>query len=77
MNNIELEEQLRLLQQELIQVGEIAEELQRDHRAESDALRLEVEVLRQCLLHTHPEMAAQYEELRAEVIRDVDPEAIS
>ena len=77
MNNIELEEQLRLLQQELIQVGEIADELKRDHRAEIDALRLEVEVLRQCLMRMHPDMAAQYEELRAEVFRQVDPEAIS
>lgn len=77
MNNVELEEQLRLLQQELIQVGEIAEDLKRDHRAEIDALRLEVEALRQCLMRMHPDMAAQYEELRAEVFRQVDPEAIS
>ena len=55
----------------------VAEELKRDHRAEIDSLRLEVEVLRQCLMRMHPDMAAQYEELRAEVIRQVDPEAIS
>ena len=77
MNNIELEEQLRLLQQELIQGGEIVDELKRDHRAEMDVLRLEVEVLRQCLMRMHPDMAAQYEELRTEVFRQVDPEAIS
>ena len=77
MNNIELEEQLRLLQQELIQGGEIVDELKRDHRAELDALRLEVEVLRQWLMRMHPDMAAQYEELREEVFRQVDPEAIS
>jgi hypothetical protein len=77
MNTTELEEQLRLLQQELIQVGEIADELKRDQRAEIDALRLEIEVLRQCLMRVHPDMAAQYEELRAEVLRQIDPEALA
>jgi hypothetical protein len=68
-------EQFRLLQQEILLAGEAVETLKRDQRAEIDALRLEVEVLKRCLLQVHPELAAQLETIRATLIREFDPEA--
>jgi hypothetical protein len=34
-----------------------------------------VEVLKRCLLQVHPELAAQFEAIRATLIREFDPEA--
>ena len=67
-------EQFRLLQQEIVLAGEAIETLKRDQRAAIDALRLEVEVLKRCLLQVHPELAAQFEAIRTTLIREFDPE---
>ena len=75
MKEAEIAEQFRLLQQEIVLAGEAVETLKRDQRAEIDALRLEVEVLKRCLLQVHPELAAQFEAIRATLIREFDPEA--
>jgi hypothetical protein len=76
MKEAEIEERLRLLQREVTLAGEAVEELRRDHRAEIDALRLDIEVLRRCLTHLHPDFPKYYETLRTEVINQVDPETI-
>ena len=55
--------------------GEAIETLKRDQRAAMDALRLEVEVLKHCVCQVHPELAAQFETIRADLIREFDPEA--
>jgi hypothetical protein len=68
-------EQFRLFQQELVLAGEAIETLKRDQRAAMDALRLEVEVLKHCVCQVHPELAAQFETIRADRIREFDPEA--
>ena len=68
-------EQFRLFQQELVLAGEAIETLKRDQRAAMDALRLEVEVLKHCVCQVHPELAAQFETIRADLIREFDPEA--
>lgn len=68
-------EQLRLLQQELTSTGETLDTLKRDHRADLDALRLDIEVLRRCLIMLHPDFAARFDAVRAQVVRDTDPEA--
>ena len=75
MKEAEITEQFRLLQQEIVLAGEAIEALQRDQRAEVDALRLDVEVLQRCLLQLHPEFAAHYETMRVELRREIDPEA--
>jgi hypothetical protein len=75
MKEAEITEQFRLLQQEIVLAGEAIETLQRNQRAEVDALRLDVEVLKRCLFQCHPELAAHYETMRAELMRDIDPEA--
>ena len=68
-------EQFRLLQQEIVLAGEAVETLKRDQRAAIAALRLEVEVLKRCLFQVHPELAAQFEAIRATLIREFDPES--
>ncbi len=75
MKEAEITEQFRLLQQEIVLAGEAIETLQRDQRAEVDALRLDVEVLKRCLLQLHPELAAHFETMRADLMREIDPEA--
>lgn len=75
MNEAQLEEQVHLLQQELTLAGEAVETLKRDHRAEIDALRLEVEVLQRCLSHLHPDELSEIDRIRAEAIQQVNPEA--
>jgi hypothetical protein len=75
MKEAEIEEQFRLLQQEVALAGEAVDALRRDNRAEIDALRLEVQVLQHCLLLLHPELEGRLATVRAEVLRKVDPEA--
>jgi hypothetical protein len=75
MKEVEITEQFRLFQQEIVLAGEAVETLKRDQRAAIDALRLEVEVLKRCVCQVHPELAAQWETIRATLIREFDPEA--
>ena len=75
MQEAENAEQFRRFQQEIVLAGEPVETLKRDQRAAIDALRLEVEVLKRCLCQVHPELATQYEAIRATLIREFDPEA--
>jgi hypothetical protein len=70
MKEAEITEQFRLFQQEIVLAGEAIETLKRDQRAAIDALRLDVEVLKRCLCQVHPELAAQYETIRATMIRE-------
>jgi hypothetical protein len=75
MKEAKIVEQFRLLQQEIVLAGEAVETLKRDQRAAIDALRLDMEVLKRCLLQLHPELAAHFETMRATLIREFDPEA--
>jgi hypothetical protein len=76
MKEAETAEQFRLLQREVALAGEAVSNLQRDHRAEIDAVRLEVEVLRRCLFLLHPHLEEQWEKVRAQVVQQTDPETI-
>ena len=75
MKEAEVDEQFRLFQQAIVLAGEAVETLRREQRAAIDALRLDVEVLKRCLCQVHPELAAQFETIRATLIREFDPEA--
>lgn len=75
MQEAGIEEQFRLLQQEVALAGETVDTLRRDHRAEIDALRLEIKVLQHCLLFLHPELQERLAAIRAEVVQTIDPEA--
>jgi hypothetical protein len=70
MKEVEIDEQFRLLQQAIVLAGEAVETLKRDQRAAIDALRLDMEVLKRCLLQVHPELAAHVEPMRATLIRE-------
>lgn len=74
MEEAELVERFRLLQQEINLAGEAVDTLRRDHRAAIDALRLEFEVLRRCLFLMHPELQEHEAAVRSAVIQDTDPE---
>ena len=76
MKEAEIAEQFRLLQQEVNLAGEAVETLRRDHRAEIDALRLEIEALQRCLLGLHPELEERLAIVRSEVMQKIDPEAL-
>jgi hypothetical protein len=75
MKEAEIAEQFRLFQQAIVLAGEAVETLKREQRAALAALRLEVEVLKRCVCQVHPELAAQFETIRATLIREFDPEA--
>jgi hypothetical protein len=75
MKEAEIAEQFRLFQQAIVLAGEAVETLKRDQRAAIDALRLDVEVLKRCVLQLHPELVAHFEAIRATLIREFDPEA--
>jgi hypothetical protein len=74
VNNVNIEEQFRLLQRQIVLAGEAVQALRRDHRAEIDDLRLEIEVLRRYLTLVQPEFGARYEALREQVLQETDPE---
>ena len=74
MKEAEIAEHFRLLQREVELAGEAVSDLQRDHRAEIDAVRLEVEVLRRCLFLIHPNLEEQWSKVRTQVVQETDPE---
>jgi hypothetical protein len=74
MKEAEFDEQFRLFQQAIVLAGEAVETLKREQRAAIDALRLELEVLKRCLFQVHPELATQFETMRADLMREFDPE---
>jgi hypothetical protein len=65
MREGEVEKQLKLLQGEIAVNGEELEALGRDQRAAMDDLRLEVEALRQCPEHLHPDLEECFAAVRA------------
>ena len=76
MREREIEKQFKALQQEIALVGEDVEVLKLEQRALKDALRLEVETLRRCLERLHPDSKGCFVAVRAEVLQEIDPEAI-
>jgi hypothetical protein len=76
MREGETEKQFRILQQEIALAGEELQALRRTQRAETDALRLEVETLRRCLGRVHPGFEECYAAVRAEVRQGTDPETL-
>jgi regulator of replication initiation timing len=72
----EIEKQFRMLQQEIALAGEELESLKRHQRAETDALRLEVETLRRCLGRLHANFEECFDSVRTEVMQQTDPETL-
>jgi predicted nucleic acid-binding Zn-ribbon protein len=76
MREREVEKQFKALQQEIALAGEEVEALRREHRAGMDALRLEVEALRQCLVRLRPDFEECFATVRDTVMHETDPEAL-
>ncbi|MCK4389881.1 MAG: hypothetical protein KAV83_06560 [Desulfobacterales bacterium] len=76
MREGEVEKQFKILQQEIALAGEELEAIRRDQRATTDALRLEVETVRRCLERLHPDLQECFVAMRAEVMRETDPERL-
>ncbi|MBE9580682.1 MAG: hypothetical protein IMF18_03580 [Proteobacteria bacterium] len=76
MKERDVEKQFKILEQEIGLNGEQLEALRRDQRAAIDALRLEVETLRRCLVRLFPDSDECFAAVRAEVAQEVDPEAL-
>jgi hypothetical protein len=74
MKDMHIDEQVRLLQQQMVVVGEAIESLQLETRAAIDAVHLEIEVLRRCLYLVHPDMAESFAAMRTETLHTTDPE---
>jgi hypothetical protein len=74
MKDTHTDEQRRLLQQQMVVVGETIESLQLETRAAIDSIYLEIEVLRRCLHLVYPDMAESFAAVRTEVIHTTDPE---
>lgn len=52
------------------------ESLRRTQRAGMNALSLELEALRQCLVRLHPDFEECFAAVRAAVMQETDPEAL-
>ena len=76
MREREIEKQFKMLQQEIALAGEQLEALKRIQRAETDALRLEVETLRRCLERLNPDFEECFGGVRTEVMQGTDPEIL-
>jgi len=76
MREGEVEKELEALQQEIALVGEEMESLRRNQRAGMNALSLELEALRQCLVRLHPDFEECFAAVRATVMQETDPEAL-
>ncbi|MBN1840793.1 MAG: hypothetical protein JW883_00725 [Deltaproteobacteria bacterium] len=76
MKERDVEKQFKILEQEIALNGEQLEALRRDQRAATDAMRLEVETLRRCLVRLFPDSDECFATVRAEVAKEVDPEAL-
>lgn len=76
MREREIEQQFKMFQQEIALAGEQLEALKRIQRAETDALRLEVEAIRRCLTRLHPDFEECFGAVRTEVMQGTDPETL-
>ncbi len=76
MREAEVEKQLKALQREIALSGEDVETLRRDQRAGMDALRLEIEALRRCLVRLDPDFEECFAAVRRTVMQETDPEAL-
>ena len=74
MEEKELQQRFHLLQQQVEAAISLIEEVRLNYTAAVDALKIEVEVLRQFMDARDPDFARHYDELRSHVIHEVSPE---
>ena len=74
MEDKELQQRFHLLHQEVEAAVSLVEDVKLNCKTATDALKIEIEILRRFMERYHPEFARRYPELRAEVVQEVDPE---
>jgi len=74
MEEKELQQRFHLLQQEVEAAISLVEEVRLNYAAAVDALKIEVEVLRRFMNGYDPDFARRYDELRGQVIHEINPE---
>jgi hypothetical protein len=74
MEEKELQQRFHLLQQEVEAAISLVEEVRLNYAAAVDALKIEVEVLRRFMDGFDPNFARHYDELRGQVIHEINPE---
>jgi hypothetical protein len=74
MEEKELQQRFHLLQKEVEAAISLVEEVRLNYAAAVDALKIEVEVLRRFMDGYDPNFARRYDELRGQVIHEINPE---
>lgn len=74
MEDKELQQRFHLLHQEVEAAVSLIEDVKLNCKTATDALKIEIEILRRFMERYHPDFARRYPELRAEVVQEVDPE---
>jgi len=74
MEETDIRQQFHLLQKELENAGAQTEDLRLQLIAATDALKIEIEVLRRFMERHHQDFSRRYGDLREEVVQQFDPE---
>jgi hypothetical protein len=74
MEDKELQQRFHLLHQEVEAAVSLVDDVKLNCKTATDALKIEIEILRRFMERYHPDFARRYPELRAEVVQEVDPE---
>jgi hypothetical protein len=76
MEERQIEQRIHLLQQEVEAAVSLIDQAKLNCAAATDALKIEIEVLRRFMEHAYPDFPSRYTELRAQVLHAVNPESI-
>jgi hypothetical protein len=76
MEEKEIQRRFHLLHQEVEAAIALVEEVKLTCAAATDALKIEVEVLRRFLERDHPDFVRRSAELRTQMLQEVNPEEI-
>jgi hypothetical protein len=76
MEEKQIKQRVHLLQQEVEAAVSLVEQVKLNCAAATDALKIEIEVLRRFIEHYHPDFPHRYTELRVQVLHAVNPESI-
>jgi hypothetical protein len=76
MEEKQMEQRFHLLQQEVEAAVSLVEQIKLNCAAATDALKIDIEVLRRLMEHAYPDFPHRYTELRAQALHAVDPEWI-
>lgn len=77
MKELEMEEKIRLLEKEVMLLGEEADKENLDLKESADKLMIEIEALKVILKELVPDFQNKFNEVRDTVLREIDPEWIN